>query len=306
MRHVASYDNFIRERFQRCLDLYLCPRVKKKKLNIDPDSLIPKLPDPKLMRPFPTARNIEYFGHTEPILAIAVSPEGTYLATGDQGGKLVIWETLTGRAYKTLQFEEEVLAISWSKQNMIAFSHGSRVELLLWKYPKKLAEEAQANMEQCTESDKIKNHWNFYPVESAEYRQGLRIWFTFSSSVEQIEFEPTKGDYFLTVCQSNPKKNEIISIHRISQAASETNFLQGKGIFKQAYFYPKKPRIIILTQSKVVLYNLDELCIHKKLASGFNELECMAVHPFGGYIMAGGSNNKVRVGLFSWCASMMT
>jgi len=37
--------------------------VKKKKLNIDPDTLIPKLPDPKLLKPFPTAVNIVYHGH---------------------------------------------------------------------------------------------------------------------------------------------------------------------------------------------------------------------------------------------------
>lgn len=63
MRHIPFYDRLIQERFQRCLDLYLCPRVKKKKLNIDPDTLIPKLPDPKTLKPFPTAVNITYNRH---------------------------------------------------------------------------------------------------------------------------------------------------------------------------------------------------------------------------------------------------
>jgi len=26
LRHVPLYDKFIKERFERCLDLYLCPR----------------------------------------------------------------------------------------------------------------------------------------------------------------------------------------------------------------------------------------------------------------------------------------
>ena len=34
LRHVAGYQNFIKERFERCLDLYLCPRKMKKRLNI--------------------------------------------------------------------------------------------------------------------------------------------------------------------------------------------------------------------------------------------------------------------------------
>lgn len=76
IRKIPFYDKLIQERFQRCLDLYLCPRVKKRKLNIDPDSLIPKLPDPKLMKPFPTAISIIYDGHEAPVLALGVSSSG--------------------------------------------------------------------------------------------------------------------------------------------------------------------------------------------------------------------------------------
>ena len=46
LRNVPAYENLIRERFSRCLDLYLCPRARKKKLNIDPESLIPDIPKP--------------------------------------------------------------------------------------------------------------------------------------------------------------------------------------------------------------------------------------------------------------------
>ena len=91
MRKIPFYDKLIQERFQRCLDLYLCPRIKKKKLNIDPDTLIPKLPDPKLMKPFPTSVSIIYDGHEGPVLSISVSISGEYLATGDQTGMLIIW-----------------------------------------------------------------------------------------------------------------------------------------------------------------------------------------------------------------------
>ena len=33
LRSVGAYDRFIQERFERCLDLYLCPRMKKKKVH---------------------------------------------------------------------------------------------------------------------------------------------------------------------------------------------------------------------------------------------------------------------------------
>ena len=46
LRLVPAYDRFIKERFNRQLDLYLAPRVQRVKLNIDPSALIPKLPSP--------------------------------------------------------------------------------------------------------------------------------------------------------------------------------------------------------------------------------------------------------------------
>lgn len=62
LRKVEAYEGLIRERFERCLDLYLAPRIRKKKLDIDPESLIPNLPRPSELRPFPTTANITYEG----------------------------------------------------------------------------------------------------------------------------------------------------------------------------------------------------------------------------------------------------
>ena len=42
LRHVSGYSNFVLERFERCLDLYLCPRKLKLRLNIDPETLVPR------------------------------------------------------------------------------------------------------------------------------------------------------------------------------------------------------------------------------------------------------------------------
>ena len=58
------YSFFIKERFERCLDLYLCPRSKKKRINVDPQSLVPKLPKPQDLQPFPTTLLLRYTGHT--------------------------------------------------------------------------------------------------------------------------------------------------------------------------------------------------------------------------------------------------
>jgi ribosome biogenesis protein ERB1 len=105
----------------------LCPRVKKKKLNIDPDTLIPKLPDSSTLRPFPTSLNISFVGHNHSIISLAISPEGTYLVSGDESGLIIIWESQSSKALWQKQYEEPIFSIDWSVKNIIGFSHGSHI-----------------------------------------------------------------------------------------------------------------------------------------------------------------------------------
>ena len=37
LRRVPAYSNFVRERFERCLDLYLCPRVRRMRHFVNPE-----------------------------------------------------------------------------------------------------------------------------------------------------------------------------------------------------------------------------------------------------------------------------
>ena len=69
----------------------MCPRIKKKRLNIDPDILVPKLPDSSTLRPFPTIINISYVGHKSQITTIVMSPDGIFMASGDESGLIIIW-----------------------------------------------------------------------------------------------------------------------------------------------------------------------------------------------------------------------
>lgn len=114
LRLVPGYDDFINQRFQRCLDLYLAPRVRKKKLNIDPESLLPKLPSPEDLRPFPTITATVYRGHEGRVRTLEVDPTGLWLATGGDDGTVRIWEVLTGREiWKVKLGNEAVNSLKW-------------------------------------------------------------------------------------------------------------------------------------------------------------------------------------------------
>lgn len=69
---VPAYERFINELFERCLDLYLCPRARRKKPRekLTSESFIPQLPNPKDLQPFPTMLCIKYEGHTGKVCTV--------------------------------------------------------------------------------------------------------------------------------------------------------------------------------------------------------------------------------------------
>ncbi|KAA8915215.1 hypothetical protein TRICI_002572 [Trichomonascus ciferrii] len=131
LRRVPAYADFVRERFERSLDLYLAPRIRHKKLNIDPDSLLPDLPSPDDLRPFPIKCATTYEGHSGRVRCLSVDPTGQFLATGGDDGTVRVWEILTGRELwrldvlkrdtyeneeKEVHVEDHVEAIQWNPQ----------------------------------------------------------------------------------------------------------------------------------------------------------------------------------------------
>ncbi|KAJ1619090.1 NUC169 domain-containing protein, partial [Pavlovales sp. CCMP2436] len=98
LRRTPAYEALAAERFQRCLDLYLCPRTQRTKLNIDPDSLLPQLPDLSQLEPYPKRLSASFVTENGAIVrTLAVHPGGQWLATGSDDGLVRVWEVSTGR-----------------------------------------------------------------------------------------------------------------------------------------------------------------------------------------------------------------
>lgn len=141
LRKVPGYQENIRERFERCLDLYLAPRVRHNKLNIDPESLIPELPSPKDLRPFPIRCSTIYQGHQGKIRTISIDPQGLWLATGSDDGSVRIWEILTGRQVHKIQIidiednvEDHIESLEWnpdSTSGILSVVAGENIYLIV-------------------------------------------------------------------------------------------------------------------------------------------------------------------------------
>lgn len=121
LRLVPAYDQFIHQRFSRLLDLYLAPRIQRKKLNIDPESLIPKLPSPSSLKPFPNYRALRFPHELAKVRCVSVSPDGAWVVSGDDKGVVRLWEVLVGREVKRWKFKGTVGAVEWCPRTDVSY-----------------------------------------------------------------------------------------------------------------------------------------------------------------------------------------
>lgn len=121
LRHVPAYDQFIQERFSRQLDLYMAPRIQRKKLQIDPNSLIPKLPSPSSLKPFPTYQSLHVSHDKGRPRTVSVSPDGIWAASGNDSGEVNLWEVTVGKVIKSWKFDGKIGAVEWCPRTDVSF-----------------------------------------------------------------------------------------------------------------------------------------------------------------------------------------
>ena len=121
LRLVPAFDQFIQQRFSRQLDLYLAPRIQRRKLNIDPNSLIPKLPSPNTLRPFPNYKSLKFAHVRGRVRSVSVSPNGAWVVSADEEGIVCLWEVIVGREVKRWSLNENVGAVEWCPRTDVSF-----------------------------------------------------------------------------------------------------------------------------------------------------------------------------------------
>ncbi|KNC78997.1 ribosome biogenesis protein bop1 [Sphaeroforma arctica JP610] len=302
LRLVPRYDDFIQERFERCLDLYLCPRGRKNRVNIDPESLIPKLPKPKELQPFPIACVVDFVGHTSNIVSIATSPSGQYLASVSLDKTLRLWETVSGRCVRTIALQtssatsikDAATCVAWNPNpeiSIIAVSIGQDVCVYNPRLGAREAWEAVDVVLARAESAPNQTsgiNWAKAGDDQRE-RHGLRMRVTHSADVTSVTWHK-KGDYFAAVTPTAP---EGVAIHQLSRSRSQTPFKKAKGTIQKVQFHPTRPIFFVATQRYVRVYNLSSQELIKKLITGVKWVSSMDVHPAGDNLIIGSYDRRL-------------
>ncbi|KAL1964316.1 hypothetical protein VTN77DRAFT_7136 [Rasamsonia byssochlamydoides] len=309
LRKVPGYENFVKEKFERCLDLYLAPRVRRSKLNIDPESLLPKLPSPEELKPFPTACATLFRGHKGRVRSVSVDPSGLWLASGGDDGTVRVWELLTGRQSWSVKLSDEdpVNVVRWRPgKDAVVLVAAAGDDLFLAVPPILDPELEKASL------DLLDAGWGYAATKSKSTpAEANKItppqWIRPSASLAEsgvcaviplryvaksISWH-RRGDYFVTVCPgSSTPASAAIAIHTLSKHLTQYPFrrrLKGGGPPQTAHFHPSKPILFVANQRTIRAYDLSRQLLVKILQPGARWISSFDVHPTSS-TTAGGDN----------------
>lgn len=293
LRSVSAYDKAVNETFERCLDLYLCPRARKKRINIDPESLKPKLPSCKDLKPYPTTCYLQYRGHEGAVMSISTESSGQWIASGSSDGTVRIWEVETGRCIRTWEIGEAVRHVTWNPLPdlpILAVSAGQDVFVLNTGLGN---EEEQQRIKELlhVEAPTAKDDSGNAPVvrwARVEKHEGVIL--KHFKTVTSVEWH-RKGDYFSAVMPS--AESRAILIHQLSKKHTQRLPFKLHGIAVSSTFHPTASIFFVATKKTVRAFNLQKQKLVKKLETGLREISSIAVHPGGDNVIVGSREGKL-------------
>ncbi|WPG99635.1 ribosome biogenesis protein erb1 [Acrodontium crateriforme] len=304
LRKVPGYAQFIKEKFERCLDLYLAPRVRRSKLNIDPESLLPKLPDPQELKPFPTTNATLYRGHEGKVRSISIDPKGQWIASGGDDGTVRIWELLTGRQLWRVKLSnsEPVNVVSWQPSQeacILAAACGETVHFIVPQghlcspevdaASRELLDAgfgyAASNPSKTAAGSDKPNPATWARPSTALQDKGILLTLTLRSTPKTVTWH-RRGDYFSTVSPANSTASSTaVAIHTLSKHLSQYPFRRLKGLAQTACFHPSRPHFFVATRQSVRIYDLQAQKLEKELRPGARWISDISLHPLGSNLL---------------------
>lgn len=307
LRKVPGYGRFVKEKFERCLDLYLAPRVRRTKLNIDPESLLPKLPNPDDLRPFPSVQTTVFRGHDGRVRSVSVDPTGSYLATGGDDGTARIWSIIDARQVWSVRFgsDDPVNMVRWrpGKEALIlAIAAGDSVYLAAPQIPEGLTSEIgtsslallDAGWGHATNGTTSKTSMAWTRPSPSQQSKGVSVRIALNHTAKQVSFHPA-GNHLVAVCPATTvPASHSISIHTLSKHQTQLPFrkrVRGGGTPQTAHFHPTRPVLFVANQRVIRSYDLAKQSLLKIIQPGARWISSFSIHPSSATIS--GSDNLV-------------
>ncbi|CAK7262782.1 Ribosome bioproteinsis protein erb1 [Sporothrix epigloea] len=311
LRKVPGYGEFVKERFERCLDLYLAPRVRRNRLNIDPTSLLPKLPPAEELKPFPTVCQTIFRGHTGGVRAVAIDPTGNWLASGGDDGTVRLWELLTGRQVWSARLtggrgnadktnDEPIRSLEWRPAKgafVLAAAAGEDLYMIvptvvvdpeLEQASREVVDagfgyaatkgKQEPQLSATGEPVKPAAKW-LRPEDARLVSAGVLLQIRVRAPIESVSWH-RRGEHFATVSPSGGRS--AVAVHTLSRHLTQVPFRRMPNIPQVARFHPSQPLFFVATKQRIRVYDLQKMELVKTVQPGARQISSFDVHPTNG------------------------
>ena len=315
LRRIPRYDKLLDEELERCCDLFMSSRTIRKKLDIKENDLLPDLPNPDQLKPFPSKETIIYKGHESSIKAICVDDFGNVLISADNGNFIHFYDIITAKIICRIDLKEKIKKITVNHfMHLIVICSITHVFFILPKYLEKkyrndilkiVNEKIKPliiennNMKKINNEEEEKNEtkndcfiWKIPKVNSKKEKNGILFYLKFKQgSVHNITWH-NKGDYFATLSKNSSGKPQIF-IHSITKMTHQLPISHIKGNVNAMSFHPNKPYFIVGTNSNLFIYNLQKQELVRKFISNLKTISKISIDKSGSDLIAGDKSGKV-------------
>ncbi|OHT11633.1 block of proliferation protein [Tritrichomonas foetus] len=272
---IDGYNMAVRERYDRCCDLYLRPREMRARLPDTAAELLPELPDPESLKPFPTAESIRFVGHKARVRSIDISPSGALLASGSSDGELRIWELQTGFCIKTINLAE--LAGREAPVVSVAFCPTKERSLLVaccgkFAFLIRLRDDfelPQPNDEMIQMTDNI-----------------IGITHARVMDMRQCVFNRS-GNFLALLGQSR-----LVFIYHTSTWEYRTPITSTRSYIQAVQFHPSLPQFFVASQHHIFVYDLKDRVKLMQLRPNVQWISSIDIHPTGDHVIAGSYDGR--------------
>ena len=271
LRNLSSNINFVKECFNRCLDLYLCPRVERQVLRINPASILPKTPEISSLKPFPHILAVKYTGLKSEVRAISINDTGELLCSGASDGKLRLWDILSGHCIQATCFDAPITCISWrpGSDRDIAVCSGKHVSII-----------STATVLGLVSGMDVDLSWT-----KSEFGEcSVRL----SCAPISISWH-NKGDYFSSV----EKESGRLCVNQLSTFSSQVVFSSARNHITHSIFHPRKAMIFTSTRSSVQVFDIREHRQVQKLRAGNSTISAFSIDHSGDIVAICGNDSRV-------------
>lgn len=306
LRKIPKYNKLINDQFDRCLDIFQSARVLKKKLDLKEEDILPKLPKPEELKPYPTRDNITFKGHDNVVKCLCVDNTGDYLISADSAGFVHFYDTLTTKILHKVHINDKIISLSFNKvlNITVVCCEGSlyfirpvflekRInnDIIYSNILPKINEKIIEMKENSEDNKKPLYDWKAFDKKSIK-RNGILFSIQWNDGA-LLSFQwHAKGDFFATLNKNQLGQSQIY-IHNLSSLEYFSPLAKNKGNITCMSFHPSKPHFYVCTHSNIMIYDLKQQELIRKFVSNLKNIKHIQIHPLGSDFIVGTLEGQV-------------